>query len=173
MSKFRLLTEADIEVRVAQVTENGASLLLYKTARTDMDLLDEAVGPKNWMRSHETINGVLFCTISVWDDVKQQWINKTDCGSESNIEKDKGASSDSFKRAGFNWGIGRELYTAPFIWVPRDKMNIKNYNGKFRTFDTFRVEKIAYDEKRNIRGLAIRNNKTGKRCFTWQAQENQ
>ena len=174
MKKFPLLKECDIDVRVAQVTEKGVSLLLYKNARVDMSMLDDIVGSENWERSHYSIDGVLYCRVSIWDAEKQAWISKEDCGVESNVEKDKGASSDSFKRACFNWGIGRELYTSPFIWVKPDKANIKEsaFNGKttFKCFDKFSVEKIAYDENTGrIIGLAIWNDTKNCRAFVWQA----
>lgn len=163
---FRLLEAEEIEVRVAQVKENGASLLLYKDARVDQNILDETVGPMNWMRRHTRDNA--NCIVSIWDKEKQMWVDKEDTGVESNTEKEKGLASDSFKRACFNWGIGRELYTSPVIRIPADKMNISDSNGKLKTYDTFSVEKIAYDEKRRISGLAIWNDKTNKRVFVWQ-----
>ena len=166
MLNFRLLEAEEIEVRVAQVKENGASLLLYKDARVDQNILDETVGSMNWMRRHTRDNA--NCIVSIWDENKMMWVDKEDTGVESNTEKEKGLASDSFKRACFNWGIGRELYTSPFIWIPADKMNIIPFNGKFRTFDTFSVEKIAYDKNHRISGLAIWNNKTDKRVFVWQ-----
>lgn len=166
MLNFRLLEAEEIEVRVAQVKENGASLLLYKDARVDQNILDETVGAMNWMRRHTRDNA--NCIVSIWDGDKRMWVDKEDTGVESNTEKEKGLASDSFKRACFNWGIGRELYTSPFIWIPADKMNISNNNGKPKTYDTFSVEKIAYDEKHRISGLAIWNNKTNKRVFVWQ-----
>lgn len=166
MLNFRLLEAEEIEVRVAQVKENGASLLLYKDARVDQNILDETVGAMNWMRRHTRDNA--NCIVSIWDGDKRMWVDKEDTGVESNTEKEKGLASDSFKRACFNWGIGRELYTSPFIWIPADKVNISNNNGKPKTYDTFSVEKIAYDEKHRISGLAIWNNKTNKRVFVWQ-----
>lgn len=171
MEKFRLLTEQEIECKVKKVAANGAALLLYKTARTDMDLLDETVGAERWTCDYKEIKGNLYCGIAIKES--DEWIWKWDCGIESREDEEgnqkKGEASDSFKRAGFKWGIGRELYTAPFIFVPADKMTISSANGRFRTYDTFRVEKIAYDERRNISGLSIINNKSGKRCFVWQA----
>ena len=166
MAEFRLLEAEEIEVRVAQVKENGASLLLYKDARVDQNILDETVGSMNWMRRHTRENA--NCIVSIWDSEKQMWVDKEDTGVESNTEKEKGLASDSFKRACFNWGIGRELYTSPFIWISADKLNISNSNGKLKTYDKFSVEKIAYDEKRRIIGLAIRNDTTDKRVFVWQ-----
>ena len=154
-SAIRLLKADEIECRVGTVAKDnsGCSLLLYKDARVDMRLLDEFFGPKNWKRSHEVINGSLFCTISVWDSEKKEWISKQDVGTESNTEKEKGQASDAFKRAGFNWGIGRELYTAPFVWV---NLNANDFNslGKVRT--SFIVDHIEYnEEKREITALKI------------------
>ena len=171
--EFRLLTEKDIEVKVKQVKENGAVLLLYKTARTDMDILDEAVGAANWTNDYKEIKGNLYCGLAVREKEDAPFIWKWDCGIESREDGDgnekKGEASDAFKRAGFRWGIGRELYSAPFIWIPADKMNISSgNNGKPKTFDTFSVEKIAYDANDRISGLAIWNNKTNKRVFVWQ-----
>lgn len=172
MMKFRLLTEKDIEVKVKQVKENGAVLLLYKTARTDMDILDETVGPENWTNDYREIKGNLYCGLAVRAKEEDPFIWKWDCGIESREDGDgnekKGEASDAFKRAGFRWGIGRELYSAPFIWIPADKMNISSNGGKAKTFDTFSVEKIVYDNDGRISGLAIRNNKSDKRVFVWQ-----
>lgn len=168
---FRALKECEIEVKVKQVKENGVVLLLYKTARTDMDILDETVGPFSWVCEYKEIKGNLYCGIGILPRLQEnaEWIWKWDCGIESRSDGEgnekKGEASDAFKRAGFRWGIGRELYSAPFIWVPADKVNIQNK----RTYDKFSVEKIAYDEATgDISGLAIRNDKTGKRCFVWQ-----
>lgn len=172
---FRFLREDEIEVKVKQVKEAGCVLLLYKTARTDMDILDETVGPFNWGCDYKEIKGNLYCGIwilSNHENVMKDIVWKWDCGIESRSDGEgnekKGEASDSFKRAGFRWGIGRELYTSPFIWIPSDKVNIINRNGKFATYDKFRVEKIAYDDSGDISGLAIRNDRTGKRCFVWQ-----
>jgi hypothetical protein len=163
--EFRLLKAEEIECRIAQITNGGKglSLLLYKDARVDQNILDETVGAMNWQRHHSRDNA--NCTVSIWDAEKKQWVEKEDTGTESNTEKEKGLASDSFKRACFNWGIGRELYTAPFIYVSADNCNIKEYNGKFKCYDKFVVEKIAYDDDRNIVSLAIKNVTKGKRCF--------
>ena len=106
--EFRTLQAGEIDCRIATVTEKGVSLLLYKDARVDQNILDETVGPMNWQRAHSRDNA--NCTVSIWDGEKQQWISKEDTGTESYTEKEKGLASDSFKRACFNWGIGRELY---------------------------------------------------------------
>ena len=117
MCKFRKLLPHEIDVRVGQAIATtkwqGVSLLLYKNARVDMDILDETVGAENWQRQHEVINDNLYCSVGIWDEKKQAWVWKSDCGTESNTEKEKGEASDAFKRACVNWGIGRELYTAP------------------------------------------------------------
>jgi hypothetical protein len=160
---FRDLTEDDIEVRVQSVKQNGLVLLLYKNARVDMTILDETVGAEKWQREHYECKGNLFCRVGI--EVNDgYWVWKSDCGTESNTEAQKGEASDSFKRACFNWGIGRELYTSPFIWVGADKCNIQN--GK--CYDKFAVEKIKTENKKIV-GLAIVNVTTKQRCFVWQA----
>ena len=165
---FRLLNADEIEARVATVSEKGCTLLLYKDARCDMNILDETVGPMNWTRSHTRDNA--NCIVSIWDENKKQWISKEDTGTESFTEKEKGLASDSFKRACFNWGIGRELYTAPFIWISADKVNLSQKNGKYTTYDKFVVEAIRYDEKRQISALSIKN-QLGKRVYIYNPKE--
>lgn len=156
MEKIRLLKADEIEARVNTINEKGLSLLLYKDARCDMNILDETFGIFGWQRHHTRDNA--NCILSIWDDDKKQWIDKEDTGTESFAEKEKGLASDSFKRAGFNVGIGRELYTAPFIWVPSSKTEIKKgNNGKLTTFDKFIVAEITYTDKRTIDGLKIVN----------------
>ena len=118
MKEIRPLRADEIEVRVGTVGAKGVTMLLYKNARVDMAILDETFGAENWQRDHKEVKGNLYCGIGIWDDKKQCWIWKWDCGTESNTEKEKGEASDSFKRAGTNWGIGRELYNSPFIWLP-------------------------------------------------------
>jgi len=157
--KFRKLKASEIDARVATVKDNGCSLLLYKDARVDQNILDETVGCLNWQRSHQLIGDRLYCTVSIWDEEKKQWISKQDVGTESYTEKEKGQASDSFKRACFNLGIGRELYTAPFIWIPTPKVDIVVNGDRKSTFDSFKVEEIGYDEEGNINRLVIRNTK--------------
>ena len=164
--KFRDLKDDEIDVRVAMCKENGCSLLLYKDARCDMNILDETVGSMNWQRQHTRDNA--NCIVSIWDEDKKQWISKEDTGTESMTEKEKGQASDSFKRACFNWGIGRELYTAPFIWVKSEDVKlIKRQNGTFATNDKFIVEKIIIENKK-ITALSIVNATQKKRVFVWQ-----
>lgn len=169
---FRTLRADEIDVRVAQISEKGAQLLLYKDARCDMNILDETCGPMGWQRVHSRDNA--NCTVMIYDDKLCEWIKKEDTGTESNTEAQKGLASDSFKRACVNWGIGRELYTSPFIWIPASKLEIKAYefNGKkkYKTYDEFEVQKIAYDEERRITGLAIRNTKTKSLVYLWQKE---
>ena len=142
---FRKLQASEIECRVAKVSEKGCSLLLYKDARVDQRLLDEHVGAMNWQRKHEVIGGNLYCSVGIYDDDKEQWIWKQDVGTESNAEKEKGQASDSFKRACFNWGIGRELYTAPFIWVSDVKKVSKNGKYAVSPNEKFTVKTITYN----------------------------
>ena len=165
--KFRPLREDEIDVRVAQISEKGAQLLLYKDARCDMNILDETVGAMNWQRQHSRDNA--NCTVSIWDTERGMWISKEDTGTESNTEKEKGLASDSFKRACVNWGIGRELYTSPFIWVRAEDVKMIDKNGRKATYDRFVVEKIK-TEGGVIKGLAIRNETQNKRVFVWAAQ---
>ena len=163
---FRDLRADEIECRIAQAKQNGVSLLLYKDARCDQIILDETVGAMNWQRHHNRDNA--NCIVSIWDAEKKQWIGKEDTGTESNTEKEKGLASDSFKRACFNWGIGRELYTAPFIWIKaEDCTSLKSDGQRVKCFDTFDVEKIVIEKKRIV-AISIKNAKTGKRCFVWQ-----
>ena len=157
MCKFRLLNADEIDVRVATVNAKGMSLLLYKDARCDMNILDETVGGMNWKRQHTRDNA--NCIDSIWDSEKKEWISKEDTGVESYTEKEKGLASDSFKRACVNWGIGRELYTAPFIWVSSEKAEVYEKNGKWATNERFRVEAIKYNEKKQIIALSIVNQK--------------
>ena len=145
---FRLLQADEIECRIAKVTENGCQLLLYKDARCDMNILDETVGSMNWKRSHSRDNA--NCTVELWDNEKQQWVSKEDTGTESYTEKEKGLASDSFKRACFNWGIGRELYTAPFIWIPSGKCEIKPKGAGYTCNDRFRLTDIQYSGRRIV-----------------------
>ena len=162
--EFRTLEAHEIDCRIATINGKGLSLLLYKDARVDQNILDETVGAMNWQRHHSRDNA--NCIVAIWDAEKSQWIEKEDTGTESFTEKEKGLASDSFKRACFNWGIGRELYSAPFIWISADDCTInQGGNGKYQCYDKFIVEQILYDDKRNIVALSIKNTKTGKRVF--------
>ena len=150
---FDLLEADEVDCRVGTTklpkgdNPGGISLLLYKDARCDMARLDKTVGVMNWQRSHSRENA--NCTVSIWDDEKKMWVSKEDTGVASRTEAEKGLASDSFKRACFNWGIGRELYTAPFIWISGDPDKLK--------WDRYTVKEIGYDENRNINSLKIVN----------------
>lgn len=166
---FRTIRADEIDVRIGTTKVkdgkiSSITLLLYKNARFDQNVLDETVGPMNWQRHHSRDNA--NCTISIWDPDKEQWIEKEDTGIESYTEKEKGLASDSFKRAGFNWGIGRELYTPPFIRIASGDFTI--YNGK--CYDNFTVKEIKYNERREIIKLIIHNEKLKKDVFTWEAK---
>ena len=169
--RFRRLRASEIECRVATINQKGLSLLLYKDARVDQRILDETVGAENWQRNHEVINGNLFCNVGIAikrADNVIEWVWKQDVGGESYTEKEKGEASDSFKRACFNWGIGRELYSAPFIWISSDKANIRQgQNGRYNCYDRFKVVTISYDGDGNISSLVIVNARTGNEVFTY------
>lgn len=140
--EFRTLKASEIDVRIGRVLNGGITLLLYKDARVDMDILDEKV---KWQRKHYEMKGNLFCSVGIYDGVLKEWIWKDDCGTESNTEKQKGEASDSFKRACVNWGIGRELYTSPFVYIKCDcKKGDKAYDLPLKDF---KVKEIGYIEK--------------------------
>lgn len=149
--EIRLLKANEIECRVGSFKPTGMTLLLYKDARADMKILDETFGFDGWERKHELIDGKLFCTVSVWSEKRNCWISKQDVGTESNAEKEKGQASDSFKRACVNLGIGRELYTAPFIWIPANK--------GYDKYEKFSVKEIGYNENKEINKLVIVDSK--------------
>jgi len=179
--KFRNLKPNEIECRISRIESNWMTLLLYKTSRTDMNLLDETVGAMNWQKHYSRDNA--NCIISIWDEDKQQWIEKEDTGTESFSEAEKGLASDSAKRAGFCWGIGRELYSAPNIIIfPRKDMVAKGKDseffdkgdGKYTTKTYFWVEIIDYDANDNIKDLIIRDNKNHIRfCKLSKEKENE
>lgn len=173
---IRLLKASEIECRIGSCKASGMSLLLYKDARVDQKILDEVYGPTNWKREHkvmgtpvivkekdklgkehEAVKGQYFsCIVSVWDQEKKCWISKEDTGNESNTDEIKGLYSDSFKRACVNFGIGRELYTAPFIWIASSK--------GYDKYEKFKVSEIGYNDDREINRLVIVDSK-GNKCY--------
>lgn len=160
ITKIRSLRADEIEVRVAQVTEKGAQLLLYKDSRCDKRILDETFGIYGWKNDFKEILGNLFCTVSVYDAEKNVWIDKTDCGVESFSEKEKGQASDAFKRACFNLGIGRELYTKIFYFVKVPKKNTKGKYELVNKNEKFNVSEITINEKtEKIEKIKIANEK--------------
>lgn len=155
MKRFRLLRADEVECRISEIDKEGRYLylLLYKTARTDADLLDETVGAENWENDFKLVDGVLYGGIGVNYGNGLVW--KWDAGTESNTEAEKGRASDAFKRAGSKHGIGRELYSAPRIKVNNDQCNIKEYKGKWKCYDNFEVTEIGYDGSERINKLVI------------------
>lgn len=157
MIEFRALKPKETECRIGRVinTPNwrGVMLLIYKNARVDMDILDETVGAENWQREHYECKGNLFCKVGININCEKFngegsppcFIWKADCGSESNTEKEKGESSDSFKRACVNWGIGRELYTAPKILI-----SDCNFDKDGKCNDTFHVREMTVENGRIV-----------------------
>ena len=154
---IRLLKADEIECRVSVIKETGLSLLLYKDARVDQKILDETFGIFGWKRSHQSIEGNLYCTVEILDRESGEWIAKQDVGTTGYAEKEKSQASDSFKRACFNWGIGRELYTAPFIWIPKGKTLIQCKDNRFYCNDHFSVSSIQYSDNREIIALVVVN----------------
>lgn len=152
---IRLLRADEIECRASMASEKGVGLLLYKDARVDQRILDETFGLFGWKRSHQCIDGNLYCTVEVYNKETGEWISKQDVGTNGYTEKEKSQASDSFKRACFNWGIGRELYTAPFIWIPAEKADIRKKGDKFYCSSRFSVNSIKYNGGREIVGLSI------------------
>ena len=163
MEEIRLLSKEDIEVRVAQTLAGNnkvrVNLLLYKNARVDMKIMDELFTPMGWKRTHKLIGDRLYCCVEVYNPETKEWVCKEDVGVESNTEAEKGQASDSFKRACVNWGIGRELYTAPRISVElTDKEYTRGQDGKIRVWATFGVKSIGYDaNSRTITSLEIQD----------------
>lgn len=155
MRAYRLLRADEIECRVQKCNEKGVSLLLYKTARTDADLLDETVGADKWENDFKLVDGVLYGGIGV--DYGNGLVWKWDAGTESNTEAEKGRASDAYKRAGFKHGIGRELYSAPFVWIDAQACRkLKQDNkGRWVCNDKFEVGRIEYDERECICLLEI------------------
>lgn len=160
--KFRLLNADEIDCRISTCNQYGVGLLLYKDARCDQNILDETVGAMNWQRHHTRDNA--NCIVSIWDEEKKQWVQKEDTGTESFTEKEKGLASDSFKRACFNWGIGRELYTAPNMFVlAKDLKTLKkeDWGGKekWTCKDSFIVTHIEYSSEKIVY-VKVLNQKT-------------
>ena len=164
--RIRALRADEIECRIGTISEKGLSLLLYKDARADMRILDETFGCLGWKRTHQSIDGNLYCTVELWDSEKKEWISKQDVGTVSYTEKEKGQASDSFKRACVTVGIGRELYSAPFIWISAQKCNIQRKNDKWICYDKFAVTDISYSESREITGLTIVNQDSGEVVYS-------
>lgn len=173
---IRLLRADEIECRIAMVKEKGLSLLLYKDARVDQRILDETFGIFGWKRSHQCIDGNLYCTVEIYNKESGEWVAKQDVGTTGCTEKEKSQASDSFKRACFNWGIGRELYSAPFIWIPADKAEIRcrKKDGKDVCYcnDRFLLSSIEYNGDREIRSLSIINSSRNQTVYELKGEGN-
>lgn len=165
------LTMRQVEFRVQSVAKSGwATFLAYKDARVDMQRLDEVVGPLNWKREHTRDNH--NCVVSIWDDDKDQWVSKEDTGTESNAESEKGLASDSFKRACFNWGIGRELYDYPLILIKLEGEEVYESQGKLRATYKLKLKEWRWEaqwgEDGRVTYLSGIDSK-GKRRYEWKA----
>ena len=173
-NKIRLLSADEIECRISLINAKGLSLLLYKDARVDQRILDETFGLFGWKRSHQCIDGNLYCTVEVFNEESGEWVSKQDVGTTGYAEKEKSQASDSFKRACFNWGIGRELYTAPFIWVSSKDAEIRTRDGKYYCKDRFSVSAIGYNADRGICSLSVVNeSKNGNLVYEFLAEGRQ
>lgn len=177
--KFRSLNAEEIECRVAQVNNGGVELLLYKDARVDARILDETVGAEKWQCKFYECKGTLFCSVGILIgrsvdtggivSTISEWVWKDDAGAPSNMEAAKGEASDSFKRACFKWGIGRELYTAPRIFVYADKCKHlrEGKNGKMQCWDRFSVAKVAIENGRLTGVRIVNDSDNGNVVFSW------
>ena len=83
---FRKLTANDVEARVQSCDENGFTLLLYKNARVDQNILDETFTPFGWQNKYEEFKGNMYCSIGIKNEAGE-WVWKSNCGTESNTEK--------------------------------------------------------------------------------------
>ena len=155
---FEGLKLEEVEARVSTVKENGMNLVLFISARTVMEKLDRAVGPMNWKRELRIVDGKTYCSISIRDRETGEWVPKEDVGTASQSAAEKGEVSDAFKRAAVSWGIGRELYSAPPIWVRMADCRSK--------YDSFKV--TAYEcSGGRITCLRIMDQATGKEVFSY------
>lgn len=161
MCKFRTLNPDEVELRVAQAGKSKdrvwAQYLIYKDARVDQKILDETVTPMRWKKDYMMLDGKLYCSVSIWDNDLKEWVSKQDVGTESNTEKVKGEASDAFKRACFCWGIGRELYSAPDIFIELQNGEYNEKDGKvYPKNNLFTVQTLDIDEEtRKITSLVI------------------
>ena len=162
----------DIDFRIQSINKGGyATILAYKDARVDMNRLDEVCGADYWTKKYEVIGGNLFCSIGIYSGKLSQWVWKQDVGTESMTEKEKGQASDAFKRAGFNWGIGRELYDYPMIQVKLEANEFSEYNGKMKQTWDLKLREwkwISNFEDGKLKGLAAQD-QSGKVRFKWGA----
>ena len=142
MCEFRKLKASELQCKTTDTKFKGsATILIYKDARVDQRVLDETVGPMRWQKDYKEIDGKVYCGVAIKNSDTGEWVWKFDCGTEGNFEAEKSEASDAFKRACFNWGLGRELYDTPKIKIKcpdsyyySDKLNM-----------TFTVKSIEWD----------------------------
>ena len=161
--QFRNARADELELRVGATNESGFSLLIYKTARTDANILDETVSPFNWQKRFYQVKNTMICEIGIYNEERKEWVWKGDAGDESNTEAIKGEASDSFKRAGFAWNICRALYSSPFIWVKKDEHNDPKKSH-------YTIKSIDYQNDK-ISKLVIVNDRTGQVVFSMGSTE--
>lgn len=146
--------------RVQSYSKNSAvaTCVAYIDARDVQKRLDDVVGVANWQTDFFSIEGVMFCKLSI--RINGEWVSKCDTGSESNMEKDKGLISDCLKRAAVNFGIGRFLYDIPIQFVKTNEpKNDNNYP-------------YAVDDKGNkIKDLSLHINKTFNKITNFKPKE--
>lgn len=159
--EFRVLRSNEIQVRPTDTKEKGkATLLLYQDARCAMDILDESVGSENWQKEYYEVKGNVYCKIGILTE--NGWVWKADCGTESNVDAEKGEASDAFKRAAVCWGIGRELYSSPKIRIACPD----NYYWKDKMTMTFTVKEIVWGENKELKSLIILD-KYGREAYNY------
>lgn len=159
---FRTLKANEIECRVGNVAKNdsGFFLLLYKNARVDQTILDETVGQWDWQCKYYQVKNTMVCSVGIFNKDRNEWLWKDNGGDDDyQAEQVKAELSDAFKRACFNWGIGRELYYAPKIWVSATSENT--------TKARYSVKNIEYDNDKRITRLTIINEKTKEVVFLY------
>lgn len=164
---FRTLKANEIDVRVGNVAKNdsGFFLLLYKNARVDQTILDETVGQWNWQCKYYQVKNTMVCSVGIFNEERNEWLWKDNGGDDDyQAEQVKAELSDAFKRACFNWGIGRELYYSPKIWINQDNENQPKTSH-------YSVKNIEYDENKRITRLTIINDKTKKVVFLYGEKE--
>ncbi len=138
MNLENLKNEIAFKWRVQSANQWGASCVAYIDARQVQDLLDEVCGAENWQCKYSEHKGNLFCSIGIL--ASNEWVWKSDCGTESNVEKQKGEASDAFKRAAVMWGVGRFLYSKTIVKLP-----VKEKNGKYLPYSS-KTGKFVYGD---------------------------
>lgn len=146
-----LKKEIPFKWRVQSSNQWGAQCVAYIDARQVQDLLDEVCGQDGWHVTFEEHKGNLFASIGIFTD--KGIVCKSDCGTESNVEKQKGEASDAFKRAAVMWGVGRFLYDLDIIKLP-----VKEKNGKYIPYSE-KAGKFVYGDDITKWCNAIRNEK--------------